>query len=436
MNYVTVINIIFAVINGVFALYLLHFIFFSLVGLFHKNTFPKQEEKLRYGIIVSCKDEENVIGRLINSIRDADYPQEKLDIFVIAHNCSDKTAEVAKSLGANVIIDNNKEENTLGQAYHYAFPRIENRLDYDGFIFFNADNTLRKDYFDKMNDAFLHYGKKATITSFRSSLNMNQGALPSAYGLYFGIDMMLAFQGRETFKVNSRITGCGFLIPSSRVKDGWDCLSLTEDLEYSAEASLRGDEIHFCREAVFYDEQPTKLKTMWHQRLRWSKGTHIISRRYFFPLLKALFSRKSKRKMSIFTSMTLHSEIVLVSLSMTLLQLLLLLLSPLFGVSLQNAFLYWNDSLGFFGNMFASYQTGALFTLAKGLVTFLLSALLAGLLAYIVGYSNYKEFKKSVMIRGLLLIPFFILFQYPIDVKTLFSKSVKWVKIAHGENKE
>ncbi|MBQ2070455.1 MAG: glycosyltransferase family 2 protein [Bacilli bacterium] len=436
MNYVVVINIIFAIISGVFALYLLHFIFFAIVGLFHKNTFPTQEEKLRYGIIISCKDEENVIGRLINSIREADYPQEKLDIFVIAHNCSDKTAEVAKSLGANVIVDNNKEENTLGQAYHYAFPRIENRLDYDGFIFFNADNTMRKDYFNKMNDAFIHYKKKATITSFRSALNMNQGSLPAAYGLYFGIDMMLAFQGRETLKVNSRITGCGFLIPSSRVKDGWECLGLTEDLEYSAEASLRGDEIHFCREAVFYDEQPTKLKTMWHQRLRWSKGTHIVSHDYFLPLLKALFSRKSKRKMSIIVSLTLHSEIVLVSLSLTLLQILLLLLSPLFGVSLMDAFLYWNDSIGFFGNMFASYQTGALFTLAKGLMTFLVTAFITGLVAYIVGYSNYKEFKKSAVIKGLFLIPFFILFQYPIDVKTIFSKSVKWVKIAHGENKE
>ena len=72
MNYVVDINIIFAIISGVFALYLLHFIFFAIVGLFHKNTFPTQEEKLRYGVIISCKDEENVIGRLINSIREAD----------------------------------------------------------------------------------------------------------------------------------------------------------------------------------------------------------------------------------------------------------------------------------------------------------------------------------------------------------------------------
>ena len=434
MNYVEIINVIFTIIGGLLTLYFFHFVFFAIVGPFHKNRFPAQEKKLRYGIIISCKDEENVIGRLIRSIREADYPQEKLTIFVIAHNCSDHTAEIAASLGAKVIVDNNKEENTLGQAYHYAFPRIKDRLEYDGFFLFNADNTVRKDYFQKMNDAFLHYGGKAAITSFRSALNMNQGALPSAYGLYFGIDMMLAFQGRETFGVNSRMTGCGFLIPSYQVKDGWDFQCITEDLEYGAAMALKGERIRFCREAVFYDEQPTKLRTMWYQRLRWSKGTHIVSQRYFIPLLKALF-HKGRHKMSIYVSLTLHSEIILLSLALMLLQIGLLLISPLFGVTLYDAFLYWNAEAGFWGNMFASFQTGALFTLAKGLATFVLTALIVGFISYIAGYDNYKEFKKSTMFRGWLLLPLFFALQYVIDVRTLFGKSIGWVKIAHGENK-
>lgn len=86
--------------------------------------------------------------------------------------------------------------------------------------------------------------------------------------------------------------------------------------------------------------------------------------------------------------------------------------------------------------VFASYQTGVLFALAKGAVTFFLTALLVGVASYIAGHANYKEFKKSVMFRGLLLLPFFLALQYPIDVKTLFSKSIPWVKIAHGENKK
>ena len=121
MNYVSIINIIFFIISVLLTIYLFHYFFFAIVGLFHRKTFPKAEEKCRYGIIVSAKDEENVIPRLIKSIRDADYPQDKLDIYIIAHNCKDKTADVSREMGANVIVYNNENARTLGSAYQYAF---------------------------------------------------------------------------------------------------------------------------------------------------------------------------------------------------------------------------------------------------------------------------------------------------------------------------
>ena len=154
MNYVTIINIVFLIISLLVSLYLFHFVFFMIVGLFHKRKFPKVEEKFHYGILVSAKDEENVIPRLINSLRAANYPQDKLDIFIIAHNCKDKTADVAKSMGANVIIYNDENARTLGMAYQHAFKQI-NVKDYDGFIVLNADNVVSKDYFEKLNDAFV-----------------------------------------------------------------------------------------------------------------------------------------------------------------------------------------------------------------------------------------------------------------------------------------
>ena len=112
MNYITIVNLIFLIISALVSLYLFHFFFFMIVGLVHKKRFPKVEEKCRYGILVSAKDEENVIPRLINSIKESNYPNDKLDIFIIAHNCKDKTAEVAKSMGANVIIYNDENART------------------------------------------------------------------------------------------------------------------------------------------------------------------------------------------------------------------------------------------------------------------------------------------------------------------------------------
>ena len=154
MNYVVIVNIVFTAINVLFGLFVFHFVFFGISGFVHKKKFPVVEEKCKYLVLVSCKDEEKVIGRLIESVRASNYPQEKLDIYVIAHNCVDNTASVAKSLGANVIIYNDPSKNKVGYAYNYAFKNIDLN-GYDGVIFFDADNKVDKEYFSKINDAFV-----------------------------------------------------------------------------------------------------------------------------------------------------------------------------------------------------------------------------------------------------------------------------------------
>ena len=432
MDYISIINLVFFGIGTLISIYLFHFVFFALSSLLHKKTYPSTVEKCRYGIIISAKDEENVIARVINSIREADYPQDKLDIYVIAHNCSDHTGDIAKSLGAAVIIDNNKEENTLGQAYKYAFSHIDNISSYDGFIFFNADNTVAKDYFTKLNDAFVYYHKNDAISTFRHSLNMDEGVLPAVYSYYFTTSCVLAFSGRNNFNVSGRVTGCGFVIPSNQLLDGWKFTSITEDIEYSANSIANGKNIRFCYAATFYDEQPTKVKTMWHQRERWAKGQQVISKEYFPVLFKALFNKNNKNKMSIYVSLTFHSFITLVAMSLFLLQLILLFLSPLFNISLYEAFLYWNHDVSWFTNMFLSMRTGFLFTFIKTLAMFFFSAYLTGLIVLLAAKDKYKGYKASNKMKAFILYPFFLALQFPLDLVVLFRKEVKWKKIPHG----
>ena len=262
MNYAEIINLIFLILGSLFALFHLHFYFFGISGFLRHKRYPPVREKCRYLVLASGKNEETVIGRLIQSVREADYPQDKLDILVVAHNCVDRTAEIASCMGAKVLVDDNKEEKTLGYAYKFAFEHIDNLSDYDGVVFFNADNTVAKDYFDKLNDAFVHYGKKDVVSSFRNILNAKRGILPIIYGFYFAISCLFGFSGRDNFGVSGRVTGCGFVIPVDYLKDGWKYLSITEDLEFSADSVLHGKGFRFCYEATFYGEQPTNLKTM------------------------------------------------------------------------------------------------------------------------------------------------------------------------------
>lgn len=172
MNYLQIIDLIFGTIMTIFGLMTLHFLVFSIIGVFAKKKFPKAKVKHKYGIIIPARNEEPVVGGLIQSVYKNNYPQDKLQVFVIAHNCTDKTAEVARNLGATVYEYNNPDERTMGYAFKYLFEQIEKDYgtqNYDGFFLFNADNILDANYFEKMNDAFDATEGKSVITSFRNS---------------------------------------------------------------------------------------------------------------------------------------------------------------------------------------------------------------------------------------------------------------------------
>ena len=71
-----------------------------------KNYTPKNS----FAIIVCAHNEEAVVGQLVENLKILDYPKELYDIFVVADNCTDKTAEIARNAGAIVHERENKEE--------------------------------------------------------------------------------------------------------------------------------------------------------------------------------------------------------------------------------------------------------------------------------------------------------------------------------------
>ena len=81
------------VITLIFAILLFHKFFYTLLGMFFTRKFKPAKKIHKYGICIAARNEENVIGNLIDSINKQDYPQDMYKIFVVADNCTDKTAE-------------------------------------------------------------------------------------------------------------------------------------------------------------------------------------------------------------------------------------------------------------------------------------------------------------------------------------------------------
>ena len=419
MSYLNTVNLVFTVVYGILALMTMHFVVFGIIGLFAKKKYPKAKVQHKYGVIIPARNEEAVIGNLIKSVYKNNYPQEKLQVFVIAHNCTDNTAKIARELGATVYEYENKEECTMGYAFRYLFDRIREDYgvkNYDGFFLFNADNILSADYFEKMNDAFDATGGEKIITSFRNSKNFDTNVMSGLYGLYFTIGCRFESRGRTAVGCSTRVQGTGYVINSKLVENGWKYVTLTEDWEFSADQVIQGSKIEFCDDAVFYDEQPTTFKIMWRQRLRWSRGHLLVCITRFKDLIKSLFSRKKhKNKGSVYDMFINCMPVCAVVTAIGALQMIAYLLSPLFGVSLVDAL------------------TKCLTTLGFSLASFCVTNFFAAIIAFIAERKRITgvSFGHKVLIT--LLWPLFVLIQFPIDIIAIFKKNLGWKPIPHED---
>lgn len=266
----------------------------AVIGFFKTRRFPQAKVNHRYGIIIAARNEENVIGQLLESIQGQTYPSEYLTTFVVADNCTDRTAEVARKHSAVCYERFNSDKRTKGFALQYLFGRIEQDYGidtFDGYIIFDADNILNPDYMEKMNNAF-DSGEKI-ITSYRNTKNWGNSCIAASYALHWMRTVRLENRAKSVLGMACRIQGTGFMFANELVKNGWQYTDLTEDRAFCADAVRKGYRISYQNEAEFYDEQPESLSIAFRQRMRWAKGHlqafHQISGRLFMRCFQTNF---------------------------------------------------------------------------------------------------------------------------------------------------
>lgn len=264
---------IYKVLGIILSIMVFHKAFYFVIGMFFTRKFKPAKKQHKYGILIAARNEKAVIGNLIDSINKQDYPKDLYTIFVVADNCTDNTAEIARSKGAICYERFDEEHKTKGYALEFLLDRIEEdykRDSFEGYFIFDADNLLKKDYITKMNDAF-DSGQKI-ITSYRNTKNFDENWIASTYALHWIRSIRTNHRARSVLRLATNIQGTGFLFSNEIVKDGWHYTSLTEDRALTADAVAQGYQITYQDEAEFYDEQPVCLKVALRQRLRWAKG--------------------------------------------------------------------------------------------------------------------------------------------------------------------
>ena len=275
-----------------FACYVYQFVYIPIAWL------PRKKETLhapmhRFAVLIAARNEEAVIGKLIDSIKAQSYPGRLVKIFVAADNCTDATAEAARSHGAEVYERYDMTRCGKGYALDFLLREIKLRGHgrFDGYIVLDADNVLDRDFILHMNETFS--AGHDIVTCYRSSKNYGDNWISAGYALWFLRESRYLNSARARLGSSCGVSGTGFLF-SQAVLDaqggGWPFHLLTEDIEFTIDNVTRGMKVGYCPDAIAYDEQPISFRQSWAQRLLWSRGYLQVFKKYGRALISGIFS--------------------------------------------------------------------------------------------------------------------------------------------------
>ena len=378
----------------IMALYGVYFGAVSLGFLLKKRPAPPPEGHLRFAVLIAARNEEECIAGIVESIKGQDYPSGLADVYVIPNNCTDRTEEAAMQAGAK-IIRVSPSVCSKGQALHEAFAHLLKTEKHDAYCVFDADNEANPSFLSHMNAA-LSSGARAAKSRILAK-NPHEGILCACYETYFCNANLFLNCARHKLNLSSRLIGTGFAVRRDLMEelDGWNTTSLTEDAEFYAALSARGEQIIFVPGAVTYDEQPLTVRESLIQRRRWMSGVMGVTGQKFSALLQGCVGKKGRR----------FSFDALMQLSFAFVQAWVI---PIFLLRL------------------CADPVGTLTALPGGVLRFYLSTLLLGAVSLLL--------ERRLNLRtapALPLYPLFIFSFLPLQTLSLFCPNKKWVPIRH-----
>jgi len=407
LSFISTFNLIILLIFTVFYLYQAYYV---LVSLIYKSEDMTSKKNHRYAVLIAARNESNVISHLIESVKKQKYPSELVDIFVVADNCTDNTADIAREAGAIVFERFNKQHVGKGYALDFALKIIKSKYDkYEGYFVFDADNLLDENYITEMNKVFDN--KYKIITSYRNSKNYDTNWISAGYSLWFLREARFLNNSRMILKTGCAISGTGFLVHDDIIEknNGWKHHLLTEDIEFSIDNAINGEIIGYCDKAKIYDEQPYDFEQSWNQRLRWAKGFYQVFAKYGLNLAKTIFTKRSFSCYDMF--MTIMPAMII----------------SLLSVAVNLIFLSYGLANIEISPMIIQETTGAIF---MSFANFYLVLFALGVLTTISEWTQINASAKKKIFYTF-TFPIFIFTYIPISIVALFKK-IEWKPITHN----
>ena len=391
-------------LGWIIVIYWLYQLIISACALIQFKEKPLiKDKKHKFMLIIPAHNESAVVGALIESLQELDYPKELYDIYVIADNCTDNTAQIAKDLGAIVYERFDEKKKTKGFAMQWFLnQKVKEDADYDAFCVFDADNIVDKNFLNAMNKKLCQ--GEVVVQGYRDIKNPADSWISAGYALFYWTMNRFYHLARYNLGLSPLINGTGFMVDFNLIKPtGWDTITLTEDIEFSLKNIAQGRKLGWATDAIVYDEQPTEFKQSWSQRSRWTVG-HLQCMKYY---TKDLADGVVEYR----TLMNFDGLLYLMGIPMMLVTFLLLAI---------NTIIFLADGMS---------ASMLIFNYAKYLVATFIVPIITAIFVMAIEHKPIKP-----MLKGIALFPVFMGTWIVINIKCIIKPNTKWEKIEHKRN--
>lgn len=407
-------NIVFYILLAISCVLLLQKIIYHIFGLFPSKRFKEAKKDHKYAIIIPARNESKVIEQLLISIKNQNYNKDLLKTFVVVEQETDPTCEICKNYeNTEVFVRKHLENKGKGYALDEVIKHIfASGEKYEAFFIFDADNVLDKNFITEMNKCY-DAGYKLCL-GYRNSKNWNGGWVASCSALTFSMINTFQNKSKARFKRNVVVSGTGFYISSDILEElgGWDFCTLTEDYEISTYSALHNIKSTYNEYAEYYDEQPTKLKTSWNQRLRWCKGYSQVNKKYNKKLVKSMIFDKEQRlnKFEYLFSILPVMCLIATTIAYALYTFVLAIVGSCIGS--EFAWPVWRAFITVVASMY-------LFFVLYSMVM-------------LIAERKHTDITLKNSLICCLMSPFYWACYVPLYITALFKKTVEWKPIAHN----
>jgi len=270
---------------------------------------PKSGPRHRFLILIPAHNEERLLPSVLENLAQLDYPVSLYEIHVVADNCTDQTAIVARQGGATSHERSDLARRGKGFALEWLLHRLwDAEIPHDAIIILDAD-TIVSPNFLRVMDARLANGEQA-IQSYYAVRDPSRSWAVSLRYIALSAVHYLRPLGRMVLGASVGLKGNGMVFAAEVMKKHPWSAHLTEDIEFHQQLILAGGRVTFAPDAVVEAEMPDSLRGAETQNARWERGRAEMARRYIPPLWreawKALGARQGRRAYLFFDTIAEH----------------------------------------------------------------------------------------------------------------------------------